>query len=292
MRKFQLNEELELIEADPREFSINYTIYALENVNNWFPTKMERSFKIYEDVEDAFFINNKDKRIGGVMIRPNKFGLLFLIPPFSDEWTILKALVPFVDSISNKDKSIEAIFVYPKSYTNLQRLGFQIKDTEKTMIRPTAPFNINWDEGIYVDIPSLENINKMIGLYYEVYRESNIPSLANKEIDFYKELLSEQMQEVEKDYSTLIFDKKTNELVAVCMITMWEELPYVADIVVKNSHKGRGLGTMMLKKALNNSLGKYFALRLAVKPGNRAEGLYHQLGFISGIESSSMILKR
>lgn len=75
-------------------------------------------------------------------------------------------------------------------------------------------------------------------------------------------------------------------------VTMWEEFPYVADIVVKNSHKGRGLGTMMLKKALNNSFGKYFALRLAVKPGNRAEGLYHQLGFISGIESSSMILKR
>lgn len=32
MRKFQLNEELELIEADPRELSINYTIYALGNI--------------------------------------------------------------------------------------------------------------------------------------------------------------------------------------------------------------------------------------------------------------------
>lgn len=45
-------------------------------------------------------------------------------------------------------------------------------------------------------------------------------------------------------------------------------------------------------KLYNICSGKYFALRLAVKPGNRAEGLYHQLGFISGIESSSMILKR
>ncbi len=160
------------------------------------------------------------------------------------------------------------------------------------MIRPTEIFEISWSKDIILDYPKEEYVHKLIELYYEVYSESTVACISNKNIEFYKSLLEEHIPISKPEYSTVIFDKYTNQLIASCLVVMWEELPYIADIVVNNSYKNKGLGTMMLKKVLNNSYKEYPAVRLAIRPGNRAEGLYHRLGFVGGIESSDMELKK
>lgn len=295
MKNYQLDEDLEIVKADPREFSINYVLYGHGNTNIWFPTKMERVFNIFEKISDEhYWINYKGKRVGGFIMEldHNWFAFLFLIPPFNDEYTLLNKILPFAMSNTNESKSIKVSAIYPKSYENYYRLGFQITETEKFMIRPTEHFKINWSEDVNQDYPKEEYKQKLVDLYYEVYSESPVRCISNKNIDFYKNLLEDHIPMAKPELSTLIFDKRTNELVASCLVVIWEELPYIADIIVKNSHKGKGLGTMMLKKALNNSYREYPAVRLAVRPGNRAEGLYHRLGFVCGIESSDMELKR
>lgn len=295
MRQFQLSDGFEIVEADPRQFSIHYILYGHRNMNIWFPTEMERAFNIFEKIsKEHYWINYKGKRIGGFIMELdyNWFGFMFLIPPFSDEYTLLNKILPFVTFNSDENKPIKVSGVYPKSYESYYRLGFQITETEKMMIRPTETFEINWSEDVYLDYPKEEHEQKMVDLYHEVYSESPVPCISNKDIDFYKKLLKGHIPISKSEYSTLVFDKNTNQLIASCLVMIWEELPYVADIIVKNSHKNKGRGSMMLKKVLNNSHNEYAAVRLAVRPGNRAEGLYHRFGFVEGVESSDMELKR
>lgn len=90
--------------------------------------------------------------------------------------------------------------------------------------------------------------------------------------------------------STLIYEKKTNELVGACLISIWEDWPNVYDIAVKPSFQKRGLAKNMLKRALTVLKEGYPTLRLFVTLGNDAEMLYHQMGFLAGTETTEMIL--
>lgn len=292
MENYKLSEEFEIIKANARDFSVYYILYGHRDMNIWFPTKIERAFNVFENIKDQYWINYKGKRIGGFITQLNNnwFGFMFLIPPFNDEYKVLNKIVSFIKS-SSDNKPISVSGVYPSSYQNYHRLGFQMTETEKIMIRPTESFEINWSENLYLDSPQEEYREKMVELYREVYAESPVPSINNKDYDFYDNLLKKQIPMSKHEFSTLIFDKRTKELIASCLVIIWEELPYIADIIVKNSYKNKGLGTMMLKKVLNNSYKNYPAVRLAVRPGNRAESLYHNLGFVSGMESSDMELK-
>lgn len=295
MKHYQLGEGFEIVQAQAREFSIYFVLYGHRDMNIWFPTKMERVFNVFEKISNEhYWITYKGKRVGGFIMELdcNWFAFLFLIPPFNDEYTILNKIVPFVISHSVENNHIKVSGIYPKSYQNYYRLGFQITETEKIMIRPTNLFEIIWVEDVTLDYPKEEHVHKLIELYYEVYSESPVPCISNKSIDFYGNLLKEHIPISKPEYSTIIFDKHTNQLIASCLVIIWDELPYIADIIVKNSHKNKGLGTMMLKKVLNNAYKEYPAVRLAVRSGNRAEGLYHRLGFVGGIESSDMELKK
>jgi ribosomal protein S18 acetylase RimI-like enzyme len=96
--------------------------------------------------------------------------------------------------------------------------------------------------------------------------------------------------EVLNKASTLIYDEKTKELVGVCLISLWQEWPLIWEIAVKPSYAGKGLGTKMLKKALSVLQEEYPVLRLYVTIGNDAEKVYHNLGFLKGLELVDMKL--
>lgn len=91
--------------------------------------------------------------------------------------------------------------------------------------------------------------------------------------------------------STLIYEKKTNELVGACLISIWEEWPNVYDIAVKPSFQKKGLAKNMLKRSLTILKKQYPTLRLFVTLGNDAEMVYHKMGFLAGTETTEMILQ-
>jgi len=80
-------------------------------------------------------------------------------------------------------------------------------------------------------------------------------------------------------------------LIGACLVSLWEGWPNVFDIAVKPSYQNKGLGTMMLKRALSELKGSYPVLRLFVTIGNDAEMVYHKMGFLSGTETTKMVLK-
>ena len=288
----ELKNDFRLIEADPKKFGIHIPIYNHRATNVWFPTKMERVYNMFANIKPQYWILKDGQRIGGVVLSANWFGFLFVIPPFNDKDILLRSVLDHVISISDDAKPIYVSGVYPNDYERYQRLGFQIKSTEKIMIRPTGSFELDWPEDdITMEAPDSSHKEELIDIYYHVYSQSPVSSVAEKGRDYYKAVLeNDHLPALKPEYSTLIYDE-SGQLSAACIVTIWEELPYIADLMVKDSLKGKGLGRMMVKKAINNAHQDYPAIRLAVAPGNRAENLYHQLGFVGGIPSSTMYLE-
>ncbi len=287
---FRLNSGMVARKADSKEFGIYYLLYGHGNKNVWFPTSQERAYKLFEGIKPQYWVEKDDQRVAGFVTEGNFFGFIFLIPPFNDEETLVKDLLNYVKIKADIQKPIKAGGIYPDSYLTFQRLGFQFYETERVMIRPTAIYEVDFGYEFNIDVPKEENREALIQQYYTVYSKSSVACIADKEKGFYESILKEHIPISLPELSTVIYDKKTNGLVASCVVFLWEELPYIADIVVNQSYEGKGLATKMIKKVLNNAHGKYPAVRLTVRAGNSAEGLYHKLGFISGIESSTLLL--
>ena len=287
---YRICNKYSVTEADPKEFATYYVIYGHANKNVWFPTTMNNSIELFSKIEKPYFISYDGTRIGGFIMEDNWFGFVFLIPPFNKEFNIIKGIVQLIKE-AKKSKSISVSGVYPHSYQNFQRLGFQITETERIMIRPTSQFYIKWSNDLCLETANESNTEELTKLYYNVYKNSPIKCIADQDFDFYSDLLKRHIPIVEEKYSTMLRKKSNNELIASCLVFIWQELPYIADLVVSEKYQDKGLGSMLIKKALNNAYGKYPAIRLAVKVGNRAEGLYHKLGFVTGVESSDLILQ-
>ncbi|QOR35949.1 GNAT family N-acetyltransferase [Clostridium sp. 'deep sea'] len=276
-------------EADPQEFATYYVIYGHGNKNIWFPTKVENAIEVFSKIKKHYFISYDGTRVGGFIKKKNWFGFVFLIPPFNKEISVVKGIVELIKETA-KSSTITVSGIYPASYHNYQRLGFQRTETERIMIKPTSQYYIKWSNDLIIEAPNESNRDQLTKLYYEVYKNSPVKCIADQQLNFYDDLLKEHVKIVEPKYSTVLRDKNTNDIIACCLVFIWQNLPYIADLVVKEDYQQKGLGSMMIKKALNNAYGKYLAIRLAVKAGNRAEGLYYKLGFTSGIESSEFVL--
>jgi ribosomal protein S18 acetylase RimI-like enzyme len=70
-------------------------------------------------------------------------------------------------------------------------------------------------------------------------------------------------------------------LVSATMLTIWQDLPFVAFMVTAPSHQRQGLARAGLLRAVNRlAAGDETVVRLVVTQGNsRAEALYESLGF-------------
>jgi len=284
----------EFVKADHKEFSTFYTIYKLSKYNLWFPSTIQNSIDLYYKYfkQDAFWIYYDGKRIGGVLLEPNWFGLVFLIPPFDDEYTLMNEIVRYVSEISDPKEYIVAFGMVPDSVKWLQMFGFELVKTQKDMICATRSYEVKFHDNVYVDVPKKGDLKEIIKLYYDVYSKSRVDSLARKPYEFYDDLLKNQIDDILPEYSTILRDAKTNEIIGCCSVQIWCGLPTILDIIVKQSHQKRGLATMMIKKVLNVAYHhEYPAVCLSVVSGNSAEYLYHKVGFLSGTSSSELRLR-
>ncbi|HHZ18330.1 MAG TPA: GNAT family N-acetyltransferase [Acholeplasmataceae bacterium] len=289
MESYQHANGFEMIPAEQKEFARYFVIYRLQTCNMWFPVSMEKAEVFYSAFLYPYWIYQNGERVGGAVFEPNRFGLVFPISPFSDECALVKGAFAAVLAISDRNKPITAFSVPDPSLPYYYRLGFQVEETEKQMICVTKPYEVVFPDNVRADVPRAENLKQMIDLYYEVYSHSNVQSIAKTPYSYYEETLTAKFSDLVLPCSTLLYSG--DELVASCAVTIWQDLPFIMDIVVKKPYRELGLGGKMIKKVLNASYGKYPAVRLAVVPGNHAEALYLRLGFVGGVATSEMILK-
>ena len=210
----------------------------------------------------CFWIKKSGCRIGGVLLEPNYMNCLFLEPPYNEYNIIIAKLKRLLLIWSDKSKSIYVGAVKPDKVKYYERLGFKMGESRRCMIRPTEVFYTIW-EGEYEIVPvTKENKRDISKLFVEAFStigesqgKTNFEK-QNESIEFYFDNNPENS--LVNKASTLIYEKKTNELVGACLISIWEEWPNVYDIAVKPSFQKKGLAKNMLKRSLtilkNNTL--------------------------------------
>ncbi len=294
LREYDLYDGYTIEKADWKDFSVYFAIYEIFETNVWFRQSFDIYCSILKDSDMCFWIKKNDCRIGGVLLEPNYMNCLFLEPPYNEYNIIIDKLKSLLLSWSDKSQLIYVGTVKPDKVKYYQRLGFKTGESRRCMIRPTEGFDIIWDdeyEIVPVTKESKRDISKLFVEAFSATGESQDRTNCEKEnesIQFYFDNNLENS--LVNKASTLIYEKKTNELIGACLISIWEEWPNVYDIAVKPSFQKKGLAKNMLKRALTILKKEYPALRLFVTLGNDAEMVYHKMGFLAGTETIEMIL--
>jgi ribosomal protein S18 acetylase RimI-like enzyme len=164
------------------------------------------------------------------------------------------------------------------------------------MIRPTEKFNlINWESDLVVINPTVQHTEEIALLSYESYSGADCIGYPNKntidqqrlDVEYYFKHINEDFL---KNSSRLVYDKTNNKLVGFCLISLWEDLPLVSNIVVDPKYRGRRIATNLLKESLTVLNGQFDIIRLFITVGNAAESIYYNFGFLPGIEQITFSL--
>lgn len=281
--------------ANWEEFSPYFAVYEIFDTNIWFRQSFDFGCEVLKDCDYCYWIKKNSYRIGGVLLEPNYMNCLFLIPPYDNEFQkVLGKLKNILLSWSDKNEGIYAGTVKQEYVKYYQRLGFKTEEYRRCMIRPTEKFHVIWSDEYKIAPVRKENQMEIAEFYKDAFKNVE---------DFQSKLSVEEINGAIQDYfdnnsedslvnkaSTLVYDKKTNQLIGACLISIWEEWPNVYDFAVKPSFQGKGIGKNMLKHALTILKEEYPVLRLFVTLGNDAELFYYKLGFLGGVETTEMVL--
>lgn len=298
--QYILNDGFMLKRADKFEFGIHETIYSNVDLELSFSWKKQTVKKI--DYDNHFWIFKDDKRVGGVHISPNIMGAFFMEAPYVvDRFIAIKSLNNALLQWADNDKDIRVYGVTPLDIEHYQKLGYRIKCERRVMIRPTETFdNINWGDNFIIKIPTISDVPEIGRLFFESYSGG-----IDYEV-FGKRSLEEATMDAERilniyksnnilDGSTLVYDKNTKELIGACIAGISgycdNDFSEIGDIVVKPAYRKSGIAFKMIKQALINLKKISPATILCVTIGNPAEGLYHKMGFFSGVKFTNMYLK-
>jgi ribosomal protein S18 acetylase RimI-like enzyme len=215
---------------------------------------------------------------------------LFLEPPFTDMYSVLIRIKKYLIEISDPTKPINVIGILPYQSEHFLRLGFQPMESKRIMIRPTEIFEmVDWGNDLLIKTPTVENTEEIAQLSYKAYLGTdsigyptiNTIEQQRSDLEYY---FKYNDQELLQKSSCLVIDKNNNNLVGACLISIWEDLPLISNIVVDPKYRGNGIASKLLRHSLTVLNGKYEVVRLFVTVGNPAESLYYNIGFLPGME--------
>jgi ribosomal protein S18 acetylase RimI-like enzyme len=289
---YELHNGFILERADSKEFAISYSIYYPDY---FFSQSSEQRALVINKNANCFWVKNNNQRVGGVILKPNLIAKLFLIPPFVDTFTVLKAINSILLTWSDKNKNINAYEVLSKEVECYHRLGFRTGETRKCMIRPTEVFDIEWEDNFEIITPSMAHKVALAELFEKAYM-GGIDNVGEQDSNKHSNFLQDYLQEEFEDKtinraSALVFDKSANELVASCLMSFWMGLPILEDIAIHPAYQGMGIGSRLIKRALTILKHKYPSMRLFVTAGNSAEAVYYSLGFLPGEEFMDLYIQ-
>lgn len=276
-----------------KEYSKYFATYTVWENNMWFRKSFEQAMESISDCNICYWIKNNNKRIGGVLLEENYMNCLVLEPPNTQYSEIISRLKTVLISISEAKKPIIVGGAKPYEIELYKQNGFTENMSRKCMIRPTETIEGTLDERFESLVFTQEKFDELLAVYVDAYRHAHYDhdyteDSIRKDLAYYVEHFSSN--DLLNKSSSIIVDKVTNEVVAVCMVSLWEEWPNIYEIIVSPSYQGKGLARFMLSKAISSLKEAYPVVRLFVTMGNNAEHLYTNMGFVSGIVTTEMHL--
>lgn len=298
--QYVLNNGFIIVRADIGEFGIHYAIYVDRDEEfkyNWNKISQDP----YYD-ENAFWIFKDNKKVGGVVIEPNYSSHFFVESPYTvDKFSIISELNNALMQWSDKNKNICLYLIHPKDVEVYNRLGYRKSFIRRTMIRPTETFeDIQWRKDFVIKTPSIEDITEIGKTLHEAYKdgiqyEEFCKNTEEDEIENTKMFLERYIATNSLQASTLVYDKNTNKLVAVCLAGKNEDDDYefskINEVAVIPAYRRQGIAENLIKRTLTILKDISPATKLDVSVGNAAEGLYYKMRFFPGVQIVAMYKK-
>lgn len=296
--RYQLDEKIHIVKACENEFSIFESIYGDGQSNRFAIKHWELRLAISLDtpfaISDSYYwIVKDDVRIGGVLIEPNVISRLFVIPPYNDLYRVLKLLKKLLIKWSDSNKNINAFQINNEQGQYFEMLGFWKEKSRRWMMRPTEEMNYEYNPDFVFESPNRQQNREIADLLCSSFRDG-----VDKERQLHEsteaECFEAYLDEVNDFFdntnsllleaSTVIYDASDRKIVGVCLISLFEEWPLIHTIAIDPSYTGKGLSKTVLKKGISILNRDYPLVRLFVTIGNSAESVYHELGFVQGVE--------
>ncbi|MDH6427070.1 MULTISPECIES: GNAT family N-acetyltransferase [unclassified Paenibacillus] len=289
---YDLNNDFSIRKAESEEWGLNCSIYYNMQYNGFFKEERFNSAQ-----RNAFWIYRGESKIGGVRMSPNRIYHLFVIPPFNDTFVVLKLLKKLLIYWSDRTKPIKTFEVLPDQVQLFARAGFWPDEFRcRWMHRPTDHFEVEWNEELRIESPQIEDngmgakrfiLEEQIAECNYASFDGSLEATRRKKFSYEDFIPSEEpnyTNEVLLTASTLVYDKKSGQLIANCLLGLQDDYAAVYSIGVIPAYRGKGIATRMLKRGLNFLKDKYPILRLYVMEGNDAESVYLNLGFVPGVQ--------
>ncbi|MHA1111581.1 MAG: GNAT family N-acetyltransferase [Promethearchaeota archaeon] len=311
---YQLSDEFRLKRCNPEKYATNWAIFSSFSTWDDFKSRKKIILDSKERVKDnCYRIIMQNRPIGGLILKPNEIGYLFFEPPFLNYYGVIQLLVKLLRKLSDDKKTTYVYCITSEFVDDFLRCGLYPNETRRRMARATEKFDIEWEDDLVLKVPEKQDIEEMVKIYLKAYSGSREEWLRSQERpgaekkdpnkikkDFEDLLTSGEEQKEEKtEYpfvpgaSTAIFSKhnKKQQMIGCCLVSLWNTNdPIIYDIFIAPEYQGKGLGTKMLQHALTNLANDYEYLQLFVIKGNKAESVYHNLGFKSLEEIPMLII--
>ncbi|WP_254075521.1 hypothetical protein [Paenibacillus tritici] len=155
---YELTNDLSIRRAEPEEWGVYCSVYYNMRYNGFF---REESYA--NPRSNAFWIYKGDSKIGGVRMSPNVIYHLFVIPPFSDSFGVLKLLKGLLIHWSDRKEPIRTYEVLPDQVQLYARAGFWPDEFRcRWMQRPTEVFQVDWEDNLRIESPEVRRMRQGI----------------------------------------------------------------------------------------------------------------------------------
>ncbi|MEC0255685.1 GNAT family N-acetyltransferase [Paenibacillus lautus] len=272
--------EYRLVKADRKVFSKYFATYYK---NNWFRPSWGDLTKVLSASDDGYWVISGDDKAAGVYLSDNSIGLVFGIPPYLITTKMIDDIKRHLIKSWNLTEDLHAYNVLAEQEIAFRETGFVRVESRQCMMRPTEELDASMSLNYLHRKPAIDDVSKIAEVFKEAY--ANGPD--EREVGVYADDAARYFDVVPSKLlgaSSVVYDRTTEEIVGVCLISLWEGLPLVYSIAVLPQHRGMGLASAMLDRALTVLEPDYPVLRLFVTTGNLAEQLYRKKGFHSGGE--------
>lgn len=299
--RYELSGQFHLQKANKQEWLQFFTMYYNAEYLRLFK---EENVLIQMNL-NVFWIYEGRSKIGGVMLSPNLMKLLYFVPPFNQQHTIVQLLKDVLLKCSDATLPIHVYEVLQDQVELFARAGFWPDEHRyRWMQRPTESLACEWDEQVTIIRSIIEDTetkrsftnDKEIGhLFYRCHSDC-IWGVNSKQqsISHYITETQTIIKEANKHLlraSTLVYDKRNNALIGACLLSMNHDIPRIQHLGILPTYRRRGIGTNMIKRSLGMLKDLYPYVRVYVQQGNPVESMYYNLGFMPGpIEISKMLI--
>lgn len=288
-----------LAEADYKEFA---RFAAFYRGDPWFRAGYAALFDLFCPSSPCWWVMNGTVRVGGAVLAEGLLSHVFLIPPFVDRASLVRALTAHVKGISHG--RIFAHGVEMDELTDYLAAGFRLaaelrgqggEQPEysygfmRAMARPAQAMNVTMPEGLTAHALRLMDVNRAAELLVRAYAGRDPMRSDEKQFKEDLKLAVRGADNICKEASCVV--ERGGAPVGVAAITRWEGMALLFDIAVDPDCEGQGIAQYMLARALY-ALDRHGepALRLFVEQGNTAESLYRRMGFIGGKVTTSLYM--